>query len=88
MGNAEIPRPDAPGEPIAGVVRGASDPVETVVVERDCAHNWTNDLLTHDRHIRFGVSQHGRLDETPLLADAAATGDDLGALLRDKPLPA
>src|SRR5215472_17134758 len=76
-----VPRSDARGQAIAGVVRSAGDPVEIVIVEWDCTHDRTKDLLADDRHIRVGVGQHGRLDEISLIAHSAAAGDDLGALL-------
>ena len=55
--------------------------IEIVVVERLHADDRAEDFLAHDAHVAVGLGQHGRLDEIALVADDAAAGHDLRALL-------
>ncbi len=76
MGAGDVPRPDAAGEAVLGVVGGGDGSVD--VGELHDAEHRTEDLFADHRHRGVGVDHHGRLVEVALVADSLAAGHDPG----------
>src|SRR5215471_14876064 len=78
VGLGDVSGPDAGSQAVGGVVGGLGDVVERP--ERLGDDDGPEDLLADDPHVAAGLGDHGGLHEVAAFADAAAAGDDLGAV--------